>query len=408
MKKTSGSRKRAGGRRKPASSSRKRKDEVAILVGTRKGAFIYYGDASRRSWRVDGPHFLGHIISHIVLDPRDGRTMLAAARTGHLGPTVFRSTDMGGTWAEAVRPPMFGEPPEEMAARAVSHTCSLTPALADEPGVWYAGSSPAGIFRSEDGGATWSEVEGFNRNPMLPKWAPPDNVAPDDDNAPPAANSGAAFGTVLIDPRDRSHMYYASSAAGVLETGDGGASWNALNRNVEANFLPNPYPEYGQDTHCLAIHPRNPDRLYQQNHCGIYRIDRPSDEWVRIGRNMPPAIGDIGFGIVLDPRDVDRAWVFPMDGTTVWPRTSPDGKPAVYETRDGGESWERHDRGFPREHAYYTVLRQAFCGDGFDPMGLYFGTTSGELWVSRDEGRSWTQAAAHLQRILSVEAAMLR
>ncbi len=375
----------------------RRSEEVAVFVGTRKGALIYYGDAARRKWRVDGPHFLGHIINHIVLDPRDGRTLLAAARTGHLGPTIFRSTDMGKTWVEAVRPPMFGKAPEGMADRAVGHTCSLTPALAGEPDVWYAGTSPAGIFRSEDGGATWAEVEGFNRNPMLPKWAPLENVTPDNET----------FGTVLIDPRDASHMYYGSSAAGVLETSDRGANWRPLNRNVEAAFLPDPYPEYGQDTHCLAIHPRNPDRLYQQNHCGIYRLDRPSEGWVRIGRNMPAEIGDIGFGIVLDPRNQDRAWVFPMDGTTVWPRTSPDGKPAVYETRDGGESWQRHDRGFPREHAYFTVLRQAFAGDSFDPMGLYFGTTSGELWASIDEGRSWTQTAAHLQRILSVEAARL-
>ena len=371
--------------------------QIAVFVGTRKGALIYYSDSSRRRWRVDGPHFLGEIIDHIVLDPRDNRTLLAAARTGHLGPTIFRSTDMGKTWTEAVRPPMFGRPPEGMAERAVGQTCSLTPALPSEPGCWYAGTSPAGIFRSEDGGATWSEIEGFNRNPMLPKWAPPENVTPDNQT----------FGTVLIDPRDAAHMYHGSSTTGVLETRDKGATWRPLNRNVEANFAADPYPEYGQDTHCLAIHPQNPDRLYQQNHCGIYRLDRPSEEWLRIGRNMPEKIGDIGFGIVLDPRHVDRAWVFPMDGTTVWPRTSPEGKPSVYQTRDGGASWRRQDRGLPREHAYFTVLRQAFCGDGLNPFGLYFGTTSGELWISNNEGESWMQVAAHLQRILSVEAAVL-
>jgi len=371
--------------------------QIAVFVGTRKGALVYYSDSSRRQWRVDGPHFLGHIIDHIVLDPRDGRTLLAASRTGHLGPTIFRSTDLGKSWVEATRPPMFGQPPEGMAERAVSHTCSLTPALPAERGVWYAGTSPTGLFRSEDGGDTWSEVEGFNRNPMLPKWAPLENVTPDNQT----------FGTVLIDPREAPHMYHGSSSTGVLETRDGGVSWRPLNRNVEANFFPNPYPEYGQDTHCLAMHPKNPDRLYQQNHCGIYRLDRPSEEWLRIGRNMPAEIGDIGFGIVLDPRNVDRAWVFPMDGNTVWPRTSPDGKPSVYQTRDGGQSWKRQDRGLPREHAYFTVLRQAFCGDGLDPLGLYFGTTSGELWVSNNEGDSWMQVAAHLQRILSVEAAVL-
>src|SRR5882724_13010463 len=122
----------------------------------------------------------------------------------------------------------------------------------------------------------------------------------------------------------------------------------SINKGVEANFLPDPYPEYGQDVHCLCMHPANPDRLYQQNHCGIYRIDRPSDDWIRIGNNMPKQIGDIGFGIVVYPRDPDTAWVFPMDGTTVWPRTSPDGRPAVYRTSDAGSTWQRQDRGLPR------------------------------------------------------------
>jgi hypothetical protein len=152
-KRVNGAHSRAAGAapKRKASSARPRR-EIAVLVGTRKCALIYFGDSSRRRWRVDGPHFLGHIIDHIVLDPRDRRTLLAAARTGHLGPTIFRSLDMGRTWTEARRPPMFGRPPEGMAERAVDHTCSLTPALPGEPGVWYAGTSPAGIFRSEDGG----------------------------------------------------------------------------------------------------------------------------------------------------------------------------------------------------------------------------------------------------------------
>ncbi|MGH7949786.1 MAG: glycosyl hydrolase, partial [Candidatus Binataceae bacterium] len=137
----------------------------------------------------------------------------------------------------------------------------------------------------------------------------------------------------------------------------------------------------------------------------IYRLDRPGDKWVRIGRNMPKEIGDIGFGIVVHPRDPDSAWVFPMDGTEVWPRTALEGKPAVYRTRDAGKSWERHDRGLPRDKAWYTVLRQAFVQDGRDPLGIYFGTTSGELWMSRTEGQSWMQIAGHLQRILSVTPA---
>jgi hypothetical protein len=165
--------------------------------------------------------------------------------------------------------------------------------------------------------------------------------------------------------------------------------------------------EYGHDPHQVAIHPLRPTRLYQQNHCGIYRMDRPKDEWLRIGRNMPAEVGDIGFPIVLDPRDPDRVWVFPMDGSSVWPRVSPGGRPAVYETADAGRTWRRRDRGMPREQAWWTVKRQAFAADGLDPLGLYFGTTSGELWASVDEGRSWRSLAAHLPHIYAVETALL-
>jgi hypothetical protein len=162
------------------------------------------------------------------------------------------------------------------------------------------------------------------------------------------------------------------------------------------------------DPHCLRICPSNPDRIYQQNHCGIYRLDRPSDSWQRIGRNMPAAVGDIGFPLVVHPRDADRAWVFPMDGGTVWPRTSPDGRPAAFTTRDGGETWQRQDNGLPAEQAWWTVKRQAMTGDAQDPLGLYFGTTSGELWASADEGESWACIARHLPEIYAVEAALPR
>jgi hypothetical protein len=159
------------------------------------------------------------------------------------------------------------------------------------------------------------------------------------------------------------------------------------------------------DPHCVQMCPSNPDRLYQQNHCGIYRLDRPSQEWKRIGKNMPKQVGDVGFPMVLHPRDADTAWVFPMDGQTVWPRTSPDGKPAAYVTRNGGKTWQRLDSGLPKSQAWWTVKRQAMTADAQDPVGLYLGTTSGELWMSHDEGRRWTCIARHLPEIYAVEAA---
>jgi hypothetical protein len=193
----------------------------------------------------------------------------------------------------------------------------------------------------------------------------------------------------------------------VLETTDQGETWRPLNRNVRCDFLPDPYPEFGQDSHFVALAPTDPDRLWQQNHCGIYRLDRPDECWERIGDAMPRDVGDIGFTIVPHPRDRDTAWVWPMDGTEVWPRTSPGGRPAAYRTRDGGASWERQDRGFPTEQGWFTVKRQAFCRDDCDAVGLYIGTTGGEIWMSGDEGGSWRQIAAHLPEIYSVTAVPL-
>ena len=376
-------------------AKRKVGGRIAVLVGTKKGAFILKSDGARRAWRLDGPHFLGSTVHHVVLDPRDRKTLLVAARTGHLGPTVFRSTDGGRSWKEAARPPKFAGPAPGGKDRAVDHTFWLTPGHASEPGTWYAGSSPPGVFRSRDGGATWDSVAGFNDNPRYWEW-----TGKGQDGTP----DGSKCHSLLVDPRSTAHLYIGLSSGGVFESTDAGASWKCLNKGVAADFLPGPDPEFGHDPHCLVQHPLRPDRLYQQNHCGFYRIDRPSDRWVRVGNNMPKSLGDVGFPVVAHPRDPDTVWTVPMDGTTVWPRTSVGGKPVVLVSRDAGESWKRQDKGFPRAQAWWTVKRQAFSGDARDPVGLYFGTTSGEIWASRDEGASWKCIARHLPHVFSVEA----
>ncbi|MBI1210163.1 MAG: glycosyl hydrolase [Alphaproteobacteria bacterium] len=364
---------------------------MTLLIGTRKGAWFFSSDANRKSWRVDGPHFLGNIINHIVQDNRGTGTLLMAAKTGHLGPTIFRSTDKGKTWKEAARPPAF---PQKENGRAVSHSFWLSPGHASEPRVWWAGTSPPGLFVSTDDGVSWESVSGFNDNEMYAKWCPPDSGTPD----------GALLNQIVIDPRDASHMYIATSTAGVFESIDRARSWRPLNKNVEASFMPDPYPEYGQDAHYIALAPTMPDRIWQQNHCGIYRLDRPGEKWDRIGNAMPKDVGDIGFTILPHPRDENTAWVWPMDGTTVWPRTSPGGKPAAYRTRNAGKSWERQDRGFPKKQGWLTVKRQAFCRDDKKPVGLYLGTTGGEVWASINEGGRFAQIATHLPEIYSVEA----
>lgn len=383
---------------KRSSAARARSRHPAVLVATRKGAWLFYGDADRKAWRADGPHFLGHVISHLVLDPRDGRTLLAAAKTGHLGPTVFRSTDRGRTWKEAERPPAFAKAAAGETGRAVDHTFWLAPGHADEPGTWYAGTSPQGLFRSQDGGVTWAPFSSINDDPQYRKW-----MGTVQDGTP----DGPKLHSIIVDPRDRAHLYFAMSGGGVHESVDGGQTFRPLlNGLAVVEGFDGSEPTF-HDPHCIRLCPGNPDRLYQQNHCGIYRIDRPSDTWERIGDNMPQRVGDIGFPMVVHPRDADAVWVFPMDGTSVWPRTSPEGKPAVYATRNAGKTWQRLDDGLPQRQAWWTVKRQAMTADAQDPVGLYFGTTSGELWMSGDEGRRWSCIAQHLPEIYAVEAAEL-
>jgi hypothetical protein len=366
---------------------------MRLFVGTRKGLWVIASD-DRRAWSVGEPLFFGQIIQHAVVDPRDGQTVLAAVRTGHLGPTVMRSVDGGSSWAEASKPPAFAA--GDRLGRSLKVVFWLSPGHRDEPGTWYAGgASPQGLFRSDDGGDTWAPVSGWNDHPLWESWCEwPEENTPD----------GSMLHSVIVDPRDPKHLYLGLSGGGVFESDDGGSAWAPLNMGVAADFLPMPDPKFGHDPHTVRMHPLMPNRLYQQNHCGIYRIDRPEERWTRIGDNMPPDIGDIGFPIELHPRDPDTVWVFPMDGTEVWPRTSVDGRPVAYVTRDAGETWSPQSRGMP-ERAWFTVKRQAMATDLGDPVGVYFGTTSGELWSSRDEGASWGCIAQHLPEVYSVEVA---
>jgi hypothetical protein len=380
----------------PASPKR-----LVLLAATRKGAWLFHGDARRKAWVADGPHFLGHNISHVQLDQRDGRTLLAAAKTGHLGPTIFRSTDVGRTWKEARQPPAFANPAGGLPARSVDHTFWLTPGHASERDSWYAGTSPQGLFRSQDGGASWAPLPAVNDDPQFREW-----MGSVQDGTP----DGPKLHSVIVDPRDASHLYFAMSGGGVHESRDAGRSWATLIKGLEVVEGFDAATVTFHDPHCVRLCPSNPDRLYQQNHCGIYRLDRldrPADTWQRIGRKMPKRVGDIGFPMVVHPRDADTAWVFPMDGTTVWPRTSPDGRPAAYVTRNAGRTWQRLDQGLPESQAWWTCKRQAMTVDEQAAPALYLGTTSGELWIGRDEGARWSNIARHLPEIYAVEVAEL-
>ena len=361
-------------------------------MATRKGLWKLASDAARRTWRISPPQFLGHVVHHAVVDPRDPRVWLAAARTGHLGPTVFRSLDRGRKWTEARTPPAF----KPGSGRTVDHTFWLTPGHASQPGAWYAGTSPQGLFRSEDTGATWAGVDGFNEHPQRKAWC-----GGDQDGTP----DGPKTHSVLVDPRDANHLYIGLSGGGVFESTDAGAGWRPLNAGLRADFYPDPFPEYGQDPHCMRFAANNPDRIYQQNHCGFFRLDRPGDTWTDLSAHFPKSVGAVGLPLAVHPTDPDTAWMFPMDGTDVWPRVSPGGRPAAYRTVDGGKTWRRQDQGLPKSQAWWTVKRQAMIADTRSPAGVYFGTTSGEVWGSRDEGRTWRCLARHLPEIYAVEAA---
>lgn len=372
--------------------------KIRILVSSRKGAFILESNSARKNWKISDPIFLGNIVHHMIADPRDEKRILMAARTGHLGPTIFQSANAGKTWKEIAVPPAFPKAREGEKGLVVDHVFWLTPGHVSEPRVWYAGTSPQGLFRSEDHGNSWESVRGFNENPMRRVW-----TGNEQDGTP----DGPKMHSILIDPRDPNHMYIGMSGGGVFESLDRGKNWNPLNKGCVADFLPDPNAEFGHDPHCVRLHPRMPDRLYQQNHCGIYRIDRPSTSWIRIGKNMPKAVGDIGFPLVLHPHDPKILWVFPMDGTTVWPRTSPDGRPAAYRSTDAGKSWIRQDKGLPKDNAWFTVKRQAMTADAEKAVGVYFGTTSGEVWGSSNEGKSWNNLARHLPHIYALEVSTI-
>ncbi len=374
-----------------AKLARSRRLRVSLLVATRKGLWQLHADASRRSWRLAGPQFLGHIVHHCLADPRDGKTVLAAARTGHLGPTIFRSVDRGRTWHEAAQPPAF----REGGGRVVDHTFWLTPGHASEPNVWYAGTSPQGLFRSNDGGATWRGVDGFNEHPMRKQWC-----GDDKDGTP----DGPKMHSILIDPRDANHMYIGCRAEACSSRTTRAATGGPLNRGDQSAIS---CPSLRRSTATIRIacglHPALPDRLYQQNHCGIYRLDRPADRWEGHRRFHAKKCRLDRLAASRASARSGHALGVPHGWRQRVPRVSPAGRPAVYRSVNGGRTWQRQAKGLPKTQAWLTVKRQAMSIDDSDAAGVYFGTTSGTVWASRDEGRTWKVIAAHLPEIYAVE-----
>ena len=335
-------------------------DTTACSSGTRKGAGSSPPTPTGSTWSVDGPHFLGHIIQHAVLDPRDGRTLLVAAGTGHLGPDASSARPTSAPPGRRPRrPPAFRT--GERLARSLRKVFWLTPGHADEPGrLVRRAARPQGLFRSEDGGDTWAPVDGWNDHPMWETWSEyPEENTPD----------GSMLHSVIVDPRDADHLYLGLSAGGIFESTDGGKDWATLNQGVEAVFLPEPDADYGHDPHCVRLHPPTPTASTSRTTAASTASTGPARRGSASATTCRATVGDIGFPVELHPRDPDTAWVFPMDGTDVWPRTSPDGKPAVYVTRDAGAIVDPPGRRACPRRAWFTVKRQAMTTDDGDPVG---------------------------------------
>jgi hypothetical protein len=306
--------------------------------------------------------------------------LFASADSSHWGPSVFHSDDLGAAWQEPDRAPVAF--PAD-AGSALERVWQLQPS-GDDPDVVWAGAEPASLFRSDDGGVTFEIVRPLWDHPHRPQWEP--------------GFGGLCLHTIVPAP---DNLLVAISAAGVYRSADGGETWTASNKGIAASFRPDGYPEFGQCVHKVAPDAAGPSRLYLQNHGGVYRSDDGGASWLEIGSGLP---ADFGFPIVAHPHRAGTAYVFPLQADEA--RLPPDARPRVFRTTDAGASWEALSDGLPDRY-YNAVLRDAFCADDAEPVGLYLGTRNGEVWASADEGAHWSLLAGQLADVLSVRAATI-
>lgn len=383
------------------------KDEpkVKVMVGTRKGAFIFTSDRQRKQWSMSDVLFKGWGVMHMMMDPRDQRMHTSLTHFVY-GPTTHFSDDLGQNWTQASvvpslpRPSKSGRPagtveeafsgkPFDDTPEELIKTWNITPGRIEEKGVLYAGAQPASLFKSTDRGQSWSLIEGLYDHPQRGQWNP--------------GAGGLCLHTIVLDPRHPNRMHIAISAAGVYRTDDGGMTWVPRNKNVRADYNgENIFPEFGQCVHKVDMHPSNPDVLFQQNHCGVYRSDNGGDDWIDIGDGRLPS--RFGFPIAVHPHDPKTIYIVLEDSDQY--RMSVDGQFSVWRSRDAGESWQRNSTGLPK-NAHMVVLREALATDTLEPAGIYAGTDTGQLFYSRDDGETWEILADFLPPIASVETAVV-
>jgi photosystem II stability/assembly factor-like uncharacterized protein len=360
-----------------ANGDRPRDGDVLVMVGTKRGTWLFWSDPNRRGWRRAQAHAgaATHAISH---DPRDGR--LYAAVNGADGARVERSDDLGATWRVAGGP-----------LDGAAEVWQVRPGHASRPAELWAGAREASLHRSTDGGQSWRPVTGLNEHPTRNTWMP--------------GGGGLILHTVLSDSDTADRVYACVSAGGAYRSDDGGASWRPINGGVRADFLEDAaeptgqcQPETGQCVHKLVLHPGRPATLFQQNHCGVYRSDDRGERWVDISEGLPSRFG---FPIAVHPHDPRSVYVVPLIADT--DRTAPGGQLAVWRSRDDGASWRPLTSGLPRGDRL-TALRESLATDDCESAGLYLGLTDGRVFHSRDGGDHWELLADDLPPVLSVEA----
>ncbi len=368
--------------------------EVRVLVGTRKGAFVLRSDGGRSDWRVEGPHFGGWEVMHVHGSPADPDRLYASQWTGWHGQVVQRSNDGGRTWqpvgngfayeGQTGTHRWYDGTPHPWEFKRVWH---LEPSP-EGPDTVFAGGEDAGLFRSVDGGATWTELPSLRRGASGSDWAP--------------GAGGLCLHTIIIDPTDTRRMFVAISAAGAFATEDGGATWRIATGGLRSDFLPDPTAPVGHCVHNLAMHPARPDVLFMQKHWDVCRSDDAGRNWTEVSGDLP---SDFGFPISVHAHEPDTIYVVPI--TSDSEHFPPEGRLRVARSRTGGGEWELLTRGLPQEHCYVNVLRDAMAVDSLDDCGVYFGTTGGQVYCSADAGDSWAPIVEHLPAVLSVEVQTL-
>jgi photosystem II stability/assembly factor-like uncharacterized protein len=355
---------------------------LILFIGTKRGLFIAQADALRSTWRFEAPRLEGREVYWAALDPRTG-TSWAATRHAVWGTHIHRSDDLGETWA------VLDATPHHADDRSVAAIWHVAPGPAHRPRRIYAGIEPAGLFVSEDDGRRWRGIESLNAHPTARTWQP--------------AGGALALHSIAVDPHVRGRLYCAVSAGGVYRSDDDGETWHAKNAGLRADFLPMTKPLAGHCVHKLLAHPAREGRLYQQNHCGVYRSDDGGDAWIEITADLP---SDFGYVLAMDPHDADSVFVVPEESSHM--RTTVGGRLVVYRTRDAGASWQPLIHGLPQRNAYVSLLRDAMASDRLDPAGVYFGTSSGHVFASRDAGERFQVIAEYLPRVLCVSVVVER